>query len=156
MTLLTAGQVRPGLGPKGVTLSAHEDPGGKVKKFERQWVVDHRVKTAVQGSGGKFVISNPLAIRRGDFVDVAALVTVVVHRGRHASSTEVMLAPLEVVRLRTRKEVKIDGQALLRGPDPHDHRTSEADAVLGVVTGFEMGGTMFPDDIEDDKMDDVE
>ena len=44
-----------------------------------------------------------------DFVDVAALFTVVMRRGRYGSSTEVMLAPLEVVRLRTANEVKVSG-----------------------------------------------
>ena len=100
-------QVRSTGTPKAVSLGPNEDPGGKVKTFEREWIIDHRVKTAVQQASGKFVLTNPLAIRRGDFVDVAALFTIVIRRGRYGGSTEVMLAPLEVVRLRTASEVKV-------------------------------------------------
>ena len=100
-------QVRATGTPKAVSLGPYEDPGGKVKKLEREWIVDHRVKTAVQQASGKFVLTNPLAIRRGDFVDVAALFTIVIRRGRYGGSTEVMLAPLEVVRLRTASGVKV-------------------------------------------------
>lgn len=98
-----------------MNLSAREDPGGKATKFQKEWVIDHRVKMAIPSPAGGFVSTPPLAIRKGDFVDVAATFSIVARRGKYVNATEVTLCPVEVVRLWSAAEASVSRtQYLLR------------------------------------------
>lgn len=71
------------------------------------WRVDHKIKTGIRTDGNHLTPVPPMAIRCGDFVDVAATVEVVMMRCKKGRRTEVQLCPIEVVRLHTAPVVKV-------------------------------------------------
>lgn len=88
-------------------LSPRDDPGARATKINHLWRVEHKVKTGIRTDGNHLTPVPPMAIRCGDFVDVAATVQVVTMRCKKGRRTEVQLCPIEVVRLHTAPVVKV-------------------------------------------------
>ncbi|CDO75903.1 hypothetical protein BN946_scf184768.g5 [Trametes cinnabarina] len=99
-------KVRPGVTGTS-TLRVQDDPTGRAAKIEHMWRVCHRIGAGVQEEDGTMSRANALVIRRGDFVDVAVGIQVHSMRAHKQRKTEVHFCPLEVVRLRSAREVKM-------------------------------------------------
>ncbi|KAH9848085.1 hypothetical protein C2E23DRAFT_740292, partial [Lenzites betulinus] len=80
-------------------LTTSDDPAGRALKIVHMWNVDHRIMVGVQREDGTIARANPLVIRRGDLIDVAATIQVISMRTRHTRKTEILFCPKEVVRL---------------------------------------------------------
>ncbi len=91
-------QVRP-TAQISSSLTKQDNPTGRAAKIAHQWCVEQRVVVGIQKEDGTIARTNPLVIRRGDFVDVAVTLLVVTMRARKIRKTEVFFSPQEVVRL---------------------------------------------------------
>ncbi|KAH9852845.1 hypothetical protein C2E23DRAFT_885220 [Lenzites betulinus] len=80
-------------------LTSQEDPVGRAAKIAHMWNVEHRITAGIQHENGTITRANPLVIRKGDFVDVAVSIQVITMRARRVRKSEILLCPLEVVRL---------------------------------------------------------
>ncbi len=88
-------------------LTLQDDPLGRAAKIAHMWKVEHHIVAGIQRENGTIARANPLVIRRGDFVDVAVNVQVVTMRARRLRKTEILLCPLEVVRLASAAQVTV-------------------------------------------------
>lgn len=71
------------------------------------WCVEHRPVVGLQRDDGTIVRTNPLVIRRGDFVDVAVTVEIFTMRARKMRKTEIFFSPHEVVRLAPAAQITV-------------------------------------------------
>lgn len=88
-------------------LTRQDDPLGRAAKIAHMWRVEHRLVVGIQRENGSIVRTNPLVIRRGDFVDVAVTVHIFTMRARRTRKTEVFFSPHEVVRLAPAAQVTV-------------------------------------------------
>ncbi|KAI1785040.1 hypothetical protein LXA43DRAFT_900616 [Ganoderma leucocontextum] len=90
-----------------VAILLQEDPLGRARSVSDLWRITHRVKSGHQVEGGVIQPTMAMNIRRGDLVDVAATVEVVMTRSKRGRQVELMFRPEEVVRLRSARELKV-------------------------------------------------
>ncbi|KAH9858956.1 hypothetical protein C2E23DRAFT_699449, partial [Lenzites betulinus] len=80
-------------------LKAAEDPRSKFADIKSHWRVTERIVAATQLETGAIHAIPPLALRRGDLVDVSARITVTIMRNSNGRYYEVAFEPTTVVRL---------------------------------------------------------
>ncbi|KAI0819445.1 hypothetical protein BC628DRAFT_1423790 [Trametes gibbosa] len=77
-------------------VKAAEDPRSKFADIRSQWRVTERVIAATHLAHGAIFPIPPLALRRGDFVDVSARVTVTIMRNARGRYYEVGFEPITI------------------------------------------------------------
>ncbi|KAI9061417.1 hypothetical protein FKP32DRAFT_1575994 [Trametes sanguinea] len=93
-------------------LKKEEDPKGKFREIERTWRVTERVLVASHTANGEIRRVHPLAVRKGDMVDVAVRIVVAFRGGKHY---DVYYEPTTVVRVSDHQRVGVRVFYCLRG-----------------------------------------
>ncbi|KAI0338474.1 hypothetical protein BDW22DRAFT_1337761 [Trametopsis cervina] len=90
-----------------VVIARMDDPQDRLSRVHHMWQIVHTVRCGVQTATGILQPARHLSIRRGDFVDVAATVKVVMSRREGRKSIRVNFEMQDVYRLYTAAELKV-------------------------------------------------
>ncbi|KAI0340971.1 hypothetical protein BDW22DRAFT_1333513 [Trametopsis cervina] len=101
-------KVIPGdAGLPAVTVHHMDDQDGRLARVEHMWRVVHQIRCGVQDNNGVLRPARYLAIRRGDFVDVAATIKIVVSHKSGRKDISIQLQPQQVFRLCSAAEMTV-------------------------------------------------
>ena len=99
--MLTVAKVRPGV-PAASVLQVEDDPTGKAKAMEHEWVVERKTKVNQRVPDGGIIPYAGMLIAKGDFVDVSATIDIVRTRSERGMHTRLYLELREVTLLKER------------------------------------------------------
>lgn len=80
-------------------LRPSDDPTGKAKRMEKDWIISDRIQVGRQ-IDGKVYKCNGMMIRPGDFVDVTAVAEIYTYNGVGGKDIHVNFAMTRVVQLK--------------------------------------------------------
>lgn len=80
-------------------LRPSDDPSGKAKRMEKEWIITDRIQFGRQ-IDGKVYRCNGMMIRPGDFVDVTAVAEIFTYSGVAGREIHVNFAMTRVVQLK--------------------------------------------------------
>lgn len=107
-------KVTPGqVGPPAVAIHHMDDQDGRLARVESMWRVTHQIRCGVQDNDGVLRPARYLAIRRGDFVDVAATLKIVITHKSGRKDISIQLQPQQVFRLRAAAEMAVSHYCFL-------------------------------------------
>ncbi|KAL1940343.1 hypothetical protein VTO73DRAFT_8915 [Trametes versicolor] len=116
-----------------------EDPKGKYHAIRNSWRVTERVLAGAHQADGTILATLPLALRKGDFVDVSVSVCIAMLRGGQGRRFEVSFEPRVIVRLATPQQwTRIITPPRLRGA--RDVPKEQQPARKALVVGFKFAG----------------
>ncbi|KAI0338082.1 hypothetical protein BDW22DRAFT_1338675, partial [Trametopsis cervina] len=99
--------------PPAIVVQRMDDQEDSLARVEHMWRVVHSIRCGIQHGDGTLKPARHVAIRRGDFVDVAATVKVIMTVKAGRKDIRVYLEPQQVYRLRSATELAVSEHLLV-------------------------------------------